>query len=178
MFCKKGILRNFSKFTGKQLCWSVFLIKLQTWGIIKKRFHQRCFSMKSARFFRTAVLYMIIYVMQYRQKQPPRVVPWERCSENMLQINRRTTMPKCDFNKVALQRIKIDDVTRKNDSRDISWYLDICKGKLLKLVNLTNLFQTLYPRLVNPWINNPSSAIYYILSLAFYLLQPWYKQSF
>ena len=58
--------------------------------------------------------------MQYRQKQPPRVVPWERCSENMLQIYRRTTMPKCDFNKVALQRIKIDDVTRKNDSRDIS----------------------------------------------------------
>ena len=76
--------------------------------------------MKSARFFRTAVLYMIIYVMQYRPKQPPRVVPWERCSENMLQIYRRTTMPKCDFNKVALQRIKIDDVTRKNDSRDIS----------------------------------------------------------
>ena len=37
------------------------------------------------------------------QKQPPRDVPRKRCSENMQQIYRRTTMPKCDFNKVALQ---------------------------------------------------------------------------
>ena len=37
------------------------------------------------------------------QKQPPRVVPWKRYSENMQQIYRRTPMPKCDFNKVALQ---------------------------------------------------------------------------
>ena len=29
VFCKKGVYRNFSKFTGKPLCWSVFLIKLQ-----------------------------------------------------------------------------------------------------------------------------------------------------
>ena len=37
---------------------------------------------------------------------------------------------------------------RTNDSRDISWYPDSCKGKLLKLVSLTNLFGTLYPRLI------------------------------
>ena len=41
--------------------------------------------------------------MQFRQKQPPRGVPCERYSENMEQIYRRTPMPKCDFNKVALQ---------------------------------------------------------------------------
>ena len=46
------------------------------------------------------------------------------------------------------QRIKVDDATRTNDSRDISWYPDSCKGKLLKLVSLTNLFETLYPRLL------------------------------
>ena len=28
------------------------------------------------------------------QKQPPRGAPWERCSENMQQISRRTPMPK------------------------------------------------------------------------------------
>ena len=28
----------------------------------------------------------------------------KRCSENMQQIYRRTPMPKCDFNKVALQK--------------------------------------------------------------------------
>ena len=29
VFCKKGILRNFTKFTVKRLCQSLFLIKLQ-----------------------------------------------------------------------------------------------------------------------------------------------------
>ena len=29
MFCKKDVLKNFSNFTGKQLYWSLFLIKLQ-----------------------------------------------------------------------------------------------------------------------------------------------------
>ena len=38
-----------------------------------------------------------------QQKQPSRGVPRKRCSENMQQIYRRTTMPKCDFNKVAKQ---------------------------------------------------------------------------
>ena len=32
VFCKKGILRNFAKFTGKHLCQSLFLIKLQASG--------------------------------------------------------------------------------------------------------------------------------------------------
>ena len=38
-----------------------------------------------------------------KQKQPPRGVVSKSCSENMQQIYRRTPMPKCDFNKVALQ---------------------------------------------------------------------------
>ena len=29
VFCKKSVLRNFTKFTGKHLCQSLFLIKLQ-----------------------------------------------------------------------------------------------------------------------------------------------------
>ena len=29
VFCKKGILRNFTKFTGKHQCQSLFLIKLE-----------------------------------------------------------------------------------------------------------------------------------------------------
>ena len=37
------------------------------------------------------------------QKQPSRGVLRKRCSENMQQIYMRTPMPKCDFNKVALQ---------------------------------------------------------------------------
>ena len=29
VFCKKEILKNIAYFTGKHLCWSLFLIKLQ-----------------------------------------------------------------------------------------------------------------------------------------------------
>ena len=36
------------------------------------------------------------------QKQQPRRFPWKRCFENMQRIYRRTPMPKCDFNKVAM----------------------------------------------------------------------------
>ena len=34
------------------------------------------------------------------QKQPPRGVLRKRCSENIQQIYKRTSMPKCDFNKI------------------------------------------------------------------------------
>ena len=37
VFCKKDVLRNFAKFTGKHLCQSVFLIKLQA-GLQQKTF--------------------------------------------------------------------------------------------------------------------------------------------
>ena len=37
------------------------------------------------------------------QKQLPRGVSGKSCSENMQQIYRRTSMPKCNFNKVAKQ---------------------------------------------------------------------------
>ena len=44
-----------------------------------------------------------IRILDYEQKQPPRGVLRKRCSENMQQIYRRTPMPKCDFNKVAIE---------------------------------------------------------------------------
>ena len=31
MFFKIGVVKNFTKFTGKQMCWSLFLIRLQAW---------------------------------------------------------------------------------------------------------------------------------------------------
>ena len=37
------------------------------------------------------------------QKHPSREFLQKKCSENTLQIYRRTPMPKCDFNKVAKQ---------------------------------------------------------------------------
>ena len=51
MFLKIGVLKNcanFANFTGKHLCWSLFL---------KKRPQHRCFPVKFARFLRTSFLY-------------------------------------------------------------------------------------------------------------------------
>ena len=41
------------------------------------------------------------------QKQPSRGVLSKRCSENMLQVYKRTPVPKCDFNNVASNFIGI-----------------------------------------------------------------------
>ena len=43
---KNGVLRNFSKFTGKNLCQSLFLIKLQAWPatLLKKETLAHVFS--------------------------------------------------------------------------------------------------------------------------------------
>ena len=32
VFCKKGVLENFTKFTGKHLCWSLFFNKVAGLG--------------------------------------------------------------------------------------------------------------------------------------------------
>ena len=55
MFFKIGVLKNFAMFTGKHLCWSLFLIKLQAF---------RCFSVNIAKLLK-AVFY----------KTPPLAAP-------------------------------------------------------------------------------------------------------
>ena len=59
MFCKIGALRNFTKFTGKHLCQSLFVnntagLRPATW--LKKRLWHRCFPVKCAKFLRTPFL--------------------------------------------------------------------------------------------------------------------------
>ena len=59
MFSKTGVLKNFAIFTGKNLCWSLFLIKFQDWRptfLFKKRLQRRCFSVNIAKFLWTAFL--------------------------------------------------------------------------------------------------------------------------
>ena len=46
MFCKKGVLRNFAKFTGKQMCQSHFLTK--------KRLLHKGFPLNFAKFLGTS----------------------------------------------------------------------------------------------------------------------------
>ena len=59
VFCKKGIVRNFGKFTGKHLCQNVFLNKvadLRPATLLKERLWHRCFSVNFAKFLRTPFL--------------------------------------------------------------------------------------------------------------------------
>ena len=56
---KKGILKNFAKFTGKQMCQSVFFNKvsgLRSAFLLKKRLWHRCFHVNFAKFLRTPFL--------------------------------------------------------------------------------------------------------------------------
>ena len=56
VFCKKGVLRNFTKFTQKHLCYSLFFNKvagLKPATLLKKRPWHRCFSVNFAKFLRT-----------------------------------------------------------------------------------------------------------------------------
>ena len=52
MFFKIGVLKNVPIFTGKDLCWSLFLIKLQAWRSEKKH-QRRCFPVNIAKILRT-----------------------------------------------------------------------------------------------------------------------------
>ena len=54
-FCKKAALRNFTKFTGKHLCQSLFFNKvagLRPATLSKKRLWRRCFPVNFVKFVR------------------------------------------------------------------------------------------------------------------------------
>ena len=56
MFCKRGVLRNFPKFTGKHLRQRLFFNKvadLKPARLLKKRLWHRCFSLSFAKYLRT-----------------------------------------------------------------------------------------------------------------------------
>ena len=108
---KKGVLKNFAKLTGKHLCQSFFFNKvalLKPATLLKKILWHRCFPVNFAKFLRTLFLQRtsgsLILNLEVRWKlkrQPSRGILIKRCSKNILQIYRRTLIPKCDFNKVA-----------------------------------------------------------------------------
>ena len=55
VFCKKSVLRNFIKFTGKHLCQSLFFNKVAGFRpatLLKKGLWHRCFPVNFAKFLR------------------------------------------------------------------------------------------------------------------------------
>ena len=56
VFCRKGVLRNFAKFTGKHLCQILFFNKVAGFRpstLSKKRLWHWCFPANFAKFLRT-----------------------------------------------------------------------------------------------------------------------------
>ena len=56
VFCKKGVLSNFTKFTGKHLCHRLFFNKvagLRPVTLLKKRLGHRCFPVNFSQFLGT-----------------------------------------------------------------------------------------------------------------------------
>ena len=57
VFCEKGVLRNFTKFTRKHLCQSLFFNKvagLRHTTLVKKRLWHRYFPVNLVKFLRTS----------------------------------------------------------------------------------------------------------------------------
>ena len=59
VFCKKGVLRNFTEFAGKYLCQSLFFHKVagpSPATLSKKRLWHRCFPVNFVKFLKTRFL--------------------------------------------------------------------------------------------------------------------------
>ena len=60
-YMKEAVRKNFTIFTGKHLCWSLFWDEVEikarkTWNFIEKRLQHRFFSVNIAKFLTTPVL--------------------------------------------------------------------------------------------------------------------------
>ena len=106
VFCKKGVLRNISKFAGKHLCQSVFFNKvagLRPATLLKKRLWQRYFLLKFEKFLRTPFLTEHLrWLLLFRlitEAGSQNVL--HKSSENSDQILRKTPVLTSLFNEVA-----------------------------------------------------------------------------
>ena len=78
VFCKKVVLQNFAKFTGKNLCWSLFLIKLTMAQVFSYEF---CEILKNTFFYRTPPAAASVFTKSHFNKS--QVVPDKAFWENV-----------------------------------------------------------------------------------------------
>ena len=93
MFYKKAVLKNFAIFTGKQLCWSLFLIKLQAFRLatlLKRDSNTGVFL---------CILRSFIYVEKYLRTAAP-----DYCLKRHVKIVEKY---RVKFNVPVLNRLKI-----------------------------------------------------------------------
>ena len=73
LFYKKNVLKNFAKFTGKQLCQGLLFNKVAGLGVLKKKHGNMCFPVILTKFLRATFLQntsgwvFLNYDIQFRQ---------------------------------------------------------------------------------------------------------------
>ena len=72
MFCKNAVLRNFTKFTEKHLCYSLFLNKvsgLKSATSLKRRLWHQCFPVNFVKFLRAPFsIEHLLWLLLYHKK--------------------------------------------------------------------------------------------------------------
>ena len=93
---KKGVLRNFAKFTGKYLCQNLLFNKaagLSPANLLKKRLRYRCFPVKFAKFLRPPFFYRTSLVAASFMTLESSNSVWEAA--------KRCSIKKCAFWKIS-----------------------------------------------------------------------------
>ena len=125
-----GVLKNVVIFTGKHLCWSLFLIELQACKFIEKRLEHWCFPLHVRKFLRTPILkniserllltillvqqfiYFRMSIHNYKEKL---IFRWRKCSSKLDYAIERHVFKDCvkivkicmvKFNASILDRLK------------------------------------------------------------------------
>ena len=78
VFCTKGVLKNFAKFTGKRLCQSLFFNEatdLRPATLLKKRLWHKRFRVDFAKFLRTPFFtehlqWLLLILTHFRSSRP------------------------------------------------------------------------------------------------------------
>ena len=98
-FIIKGVLRNFSKFTGKHLCQSLFSNKvagLRPATLFKKRLWRRCFPVNFAKFLRAPfIVKHLRWLLLSLQRLSLGLVIRRRSAKKMLKISKNSQGSTC-----------------------------------------------------------------------------------
>ena len=69
MFSKTGVLKNLAKFTVKNLCWILFLMKFQDWrptSLFKRRLQRRYFFWEYCEIFKNSFFIEDLLIIPFR----------------------------------------------------------------------------------------------------------------
>ena len=110
VFCKKGVLRYFTKFTGKHLCQSLFFNEvagLSPATLLKKRLWHRCIAVNFVEFLRTPFLHRSPLVAASEIKQK---TDWEITLTTINEVKQKKKQSEINWIKLKKTKIHLKQV--------------------------------------------------------------------